>query len=265
MIKIKNISFLGSGNVATNLAKSFYKKGFTIDYIYSNTIENATALAKKVESIPINNLKNININSDLVIVALKDDVVVEVLKNLNISNSLLVHTSGSLDTKKIGAFSKKYGCIYPFQTFRKEIETKLEEIYFFIEANNSKDEANIMEFSRKFSKNVVKMNSNQRKSLHIAGVGLNNFTHYLLSITKQYCKENNLKTEYLTSLLMQTVNNSFFIDGALNMQTGPARRGDVKIVKEHILKLNNHPKYQKIYKVLSQLILDEFYENKYKL
>ena len=49
------------------------------------------------------------------------------------------------------------------------------------------------------------------------------------------------------------------------MQTGPARRGDVKVIEDHIQNLENAPKYQKIYKTISQLILDEFHEDQFKL
>ncbi len=265
MNSVKTVSFLGSGNVATNLAKAFYKKGFVIDYIYSNTLNNATILAQKVNAQPINQLDKKTLDSDLIVVALKDDIIVDVLKTVTNISSLIVHTSGSFDTAKLGAFSNRYGCIYPFQTFRKEIETQLEEIHFFVEANSPEDMETISIVAKLFSEQVVEMNSSERKSLHIAGVGLNNFTHYLLSITKHYCEENNLKPEYLTNLLMQTVNNSFYVDGALNMQTGPARRGDVAIIKEHIDQLENSPKYQRIYKTFSQLILDEFHENQFKL
>ena len=265
MKTIQSVSFLGAGNVATNLAKSFYSQGIVIDHIYSNTYENAVALALLVKASPTNDIASLNLKSDLVIVALKDDVILSVLEKATLNNCLLVHTSGSFTTESLLHFSKRVGCFYPFQTFRKELETDLSEIHFFVEANNEEDELSIIDLAQKFSNKVIKMNSNERKSLHIAGVGLNNFTHYLLSITKGYCEENNLKAEYLTNLLTQTVNNSFYLDGALTMQTGPARRGDIQIIKEHIDRLENSPKYQKIYKTISQLILDEFHENQFKL
>ncbi len=265
MAEIKTVSFIGSGNVATNLAKSFYRKGIKIDIIYSNTIENAQLLANKVGAKAVNNPTEIDIVSDLVVVALKDQIVDAVLSQIKINNALLVHTSGSINSISLAKYSNRYGCFYPFQTFRKEFQVDLYEVYLFVEANSSKDTELLKKTARLFSNKVVEMNSKERKSLHIAGVGLNNFTHYLLSITKQYCKENNLKTEYLTSLLTQTVNNSFYVEEALSLQTGPARRGDVKIIENHISTLESYPKYQKIYKAISQLILDEFHEDKFQL
>lgn len=222
-------------------------------------------MAKEVEAKAINNISEVNITSDLVIVALKDDVIDSVLSHININDALLVHTSGSVDSERLEKYSDNFGCFYPFQTFRKEFQVDLSEVHLFVETNSSQNTKQLIQLSNLLSDKVVEMNSQERKSLHIAGVGLNNFTHYLLSITKQYCEESNLNPEYLTNLLTQTVNNSFYVDKSLTMQTGPARRGDVKVIEDHISNLDNSPKYQKIYKTISQLILDEFHENQFKL
>ena len=44
------IVFIGAGNLATNLAKALYRKGFRIVQVYSRTIESARTLAEKVEA-----------------------------------------------------------------------------------------------------------------------------------------------------------------------------------------------------------------------
>ena len=44
------IVFIGAGNLATNLAKALYRKGFRIVQIYSRTEESARNLAEKVEA-----------------------------------------------------------------------------------------------------------------------------------------------------------------------------------------------------------------------
>ena len=265
MNTIKSISFIGSGNVATNLARAFYAAGVPIDTIYSNTLQNAETLAGIVDAEAINDIENHVFTSDLVVVALKDDVLDKVLSKATIKGSLLVHTSGSIDTATLKKYAGNYGCFYPFQTFRKEVETDFSEVHIFIESNSEESTLKLYNLARILTSKVVEMNSYDRKSLHIAGVGLNNFTHFILSVTRQYCIDNHLKTEYLTNLLTQTVNNSFYIENALSMQTGPARRGDMEVIKDHLERLKNAPKYRKIYKTISQLILDEFHDEKYKL
>ena len=44
------IVFIGAGNLATNLAKALYRKGFRIVQVYSRTEESARELAQKVEA-----------------------------------------------------------------------------------------------------------------------------------------------------------------------------------------------------------------------
>ena len=43
------VVFLGAGNLATNLAKALYRKGFRIMQVYSRTEESARTLANEVE------------------------------------------------------------------------------------------------------------------------------------------------------------------------------------------------------------------------
>ena len=44
------IVFIGAGNLATNLAKALYHKGFRIVQVYSRTDESARTLAGQVEA-----------------------------------------------------------------------------------------------------------------------------------------------------------------------------------------------------------------------
>ena len=54
-----NISFIGSGNVATQLALALKKAGHNIREVYSKTLEHSTALASKVGSKAIEDIKSI--------------------------------------------------------------------------------------------------------------------------------------------------------------------------------------------------------------
>ena len=51
----------------------------------------------------------------------------------------------------------------------------------------------------------------------------------------------------------------------LKKQTGPARRGDLTIIENHIDSLSGDKEFQALYKELSQYILSEFHGEKYKL
>ena len=81
---IKNISvvFIGAGNLATNLAKALYKKGFCIQQVYSRTEESAKTLAHLVESTFTTSLEEVTNNASLYIVSLTDDALLQLLPNI---------------------------------------------------------------------------------------------------------------------------------------------------------------------------------------
>ena len=45
---INSVAIVGSGNVATHLAKAIYSMGGNIKYIYSPTLNNSASLAAKI-------------------------------------------------------------------------------------------------------------------------------------------------------------------------------------------------------------------------
>ena len=136
------IVFIGAGNLATNLAKALYRKGFRIVQIYSRTEESARNLAEKVEAEFTTDLGDINPYARLYIVSLKDSAFTELLPDIvagKRKESLLVHTAGSLPMSVWEGYAEHYGVFYPMQTFSKQREVDFREIPFFIEASTPED------------------------------------------------------------------------------------------------------------------------------
>lgn len=265
MKEINTISFIGSGNVATHLAIALYAKGFTIETILSKTRKNAIALASKVNAKGTDELNQLGQSSDLYIISLKDDAIDTYLKDLNLHNSLLVHTSGSYETTKLTKFSTKTGSFYPLQTFNKDISVDFSALPIILESENSETIDLLLSVAKRLTENTHILNASQKKALHISAIGINNFTHFILSKNKQYCLNKNLKFNLLKPLLKQTVETFLNEERPLQKQTGPARRGDLTIIKKHIEALTGDKEFQALYKELSQYILSEFHGEKYKL
>ncbi|MFX5476883.1 NAD(P)-binding domain-containing protein, partial [Acinetobacter baumannii] len=78
--------FIGSGNVATVLAKRFYKNGFTIHEVYSRTEANAVELCNLVNAKPINNIEQLSKNADVYIICVSDKALVEISPHINFNN-----------------------------------------------------------------------------------------------------------------------------------------------------------------------------------
>ena len=78
-IEDTSIAFIGAGNLATNLAKALYRKGFRIVQVYSRTKESAQELAQTVEAAYTTELQAVTKEAQLYIVSLKDAAFVELL------------------------------------------------------------------------------------------------------------------------------------------------------------------------------------------
>ena len=70
-IEDMSIAFIGAGNLATNLAKALYRKGFRIVQVYSRTKESAQELAKTGEAAYTPELQAVTKEAQLYIVSLK--------------------------------------------------------------------------------------------------------------------------------------------------------------------------------------------------
>lgn len=99
MLEIKKISFIGSGNVATNLAHAFFNKGIKIESIFSRKLENAEKLAETVDAKAVNKICELTKKSDLYVISVTDDALDNVIEDLHkcFGRKInCVHTSGSV-------------------------------------------------------------------------------------------------------------------------------------------------------------------------
>ncbi|CAG5080740.1 Rossmann-like and DUF2520 domain-containing protein [Parvicella tangerina] len=259
------IVVIGSGNVATHLAQGLFHKGVTIDAIISRKMENAEALGSLVEADAFDNMKKYANwgKEDLVLIAVKDNAIDEVMSSGLLKHSDVVHTSGSYDSKGMRNYCHAYGAFYPFQTFRKTAAVDLSLVPFFLEMSSEKGLRKIEELACLLSNSVHNLNSSERKKLHLSGVFLNNFIYFILDKTKNLCVEHGISQDLLKPLLQQTI--KFALDYPENLQTGPAKRGDVETMKGHIEVLSSNPNLAEIYKTLSYLIYNENHDDKIEL
>ena len=165
MTKIKTISFIGSGNVATHLAIALNANGFTIDTILSQTLQNAIELASKVNARGIDQLNQLHQTSDLYIISLKDDIIDTYLKGLNLANQLVVHTSGSYETTKLAKFSSKTGSFYPLQTFNKNVYVEFNSIPIIIESKDTAVIKSLLDVAEKLTETTHILCASQKKSI----------------------------------------------------------------------------------------------------
>src|SRR5437588_6470248 len=103
------ITIIGSGNVATHLAAAFKNAGNTVVQVYSRDLQNASLLAYHVRAEAIDNLDQINPETDLFVIAVKDDAIETVANALTRYQKLIVHTSGATDLQVLLSHTKNAG------------------------------------------------------------------------------------------------------------------------------------------------------------
>jgi predicted short-subunit dehydrogenase-like oxidoreductase (DUF2520 family) len=225
-----SVLLVGKGNVATHLYTAFLKAdGISVKQISSRKLENVTP-------------------ADVTIIAVSDDVIAEV--SSKIKNTFVVHTSGSVSLNDLKNNSNK-GVFYMLQTFSKDKEVDFSEIPFCLEATNEKEYQLLERLAKSIGIKIYTINSEQRKTLHVAAVFVNNFTNHLFKIGNDICKENYIPFEILQPLIKET----FLKIQSLSpekAQTGPAIRKDKKTIKNHLNLLNTGQ--QEIYNILTKSI-----------
>ena len=227
---MKNIILIGSGNVATHLGIALKNSNFSILQVYSKCIQNAKVLAKKLDTDFTNDLTKLK-SVDLIIISVNDDAISSVLSQ--IKNTAIVHTSGSIGLNVFKDKFSHYGVFYPLQTFNKDVDLNISEIPFCIEGNSLGFENQLIKIAKILSNNVIKMDSKQRKQLHIAAVFACNFSNHMFNIADNLLAKKNIDFKILLPLIKKTIVN-LDRNKPKEVQTGPAKRKDKTIIQQHI-------------------------------
>ena len=244
---IKVVIF-GSGNVATQLSKAFFKtKKVDLIQVYSRSTTNSFFAKKK---IPVtNNLDEIK-KADAYILAVSDDAIASFSSKIALKDTLIVHTSGavSIDAIQTG----RRGVFYPLQTISKEKKISFKKIPLCIEANSDKDLKLLKKLAKSISDKVYKIDSEQRKSLHVAAVFVNNFVNHLYAVAEDICIDKGVDFNILKPLIQETADKILELSPQ-KAQTGPAKRKDQNTIEAHLKMLNKEQ--QEIYQLLTNSII----------
>lgn len=246
------IVIIGSGNVATHIALTLYKKKADIIQIYSPHLANAELLASKINASCTDAVREINKDADIYLFAIKDDAIETIAKALQPDkNAILAHTAGSVPMDVFREYAQNFGVVYPLQTFSKSSGIDFGEVPVFIEANNNKTEEKITLLAQMLSGKIHYKSSKQRMQLHLAAVFACNFTNYMYTIASDIAENANEPFDILKPLITETAKKTA-TTSPYNAQTGPALRMDTTTIEKHLRLLSTTNNIQQLYKLLSE-------------
>ncbi len=260
MTKSSSVSFIGAGNLAWHLAPALDNSGFAVKEVYSRQPKHAETLVERLYDAEIKTSLDFSASSSSIfIIAISDDSIEEVVQEIALpEGATLVHTSGSQPLSVLGfSATPNLGVFYPLQTFSKSRKVDFTDVPFFIESEDASTEKLLLAMAKSVSKSVFKIKSDERKALHVAAVFASNFTNHMLFIAQEIMKENSLSFDWLKPLISEMVSKSLAI-GPENAQTGPARRGDLETLDNHMTFLKDDESIAELYKIISQDIVDRY-------
>lgn len=254
----RRIFIYGSGNMAWALAMGFQKAGIKVAGICGRNQEHVIELTNCLGLDYCNDITKQSKKDDIIFFAVKDDAISLLNKSLHLSGRIVLHTAGSVDINAIKDISENIGVFYPMERVIKFKEPNFKKTPLCIEGNNQLVLEIIQPLAHKLSEHVHLLSSHQRKNLHIAAVFVSNFTTYMLSIGNDIIQQHHLPNDILDALIRITFDN-ITSQNASDRQTGPAKRGDIKVVWEHIHQLEKEqPDIAELYKLLSLGILKRY-------
>jgi len=253
--KIQKIALIGAGKLATNLAFTLKKKGFTILQVYNRSLVPGMKLAGKVSSCYIDDLRNLTDKADLYAVAVSDSALQEISEKIHLRNQMIIHFSGTAELSVLKNSSSSYGVLYPPQTFTLRQSAGFLNIPLCIEANNSESERRLTAFAAALSDKIFRVNSSQRRTIHLSAIFAGNFTNFMYSIAEDLLAGNGLPMTLLEPIIEKTKANARR-HNIFGLQTGPAIREDIEMIKTHLELLSEKPEFREIYRVMSESIIN---------
>lgn len=251
-----SVVIIGSGNVATHLARALADAGAHIRAVVSRAPRHAARLAQSLApGIPALAIEDVPTDAEFYIIAVSDDAIASVAASLPPLKGIVAHTSGTAPISVLcGARCNGYGSFYPLQTFSRDRAVDTTAVPFFIEGDTPLTAQSLRSLARRISSTVIDADSHLRGQLHLAAVFASNFANVLWGVASDILAKENLRLDVLRPLLRETLEKAIDV-GPDNAQTGPARRNDQKTISAHLAKISD-PALKEIYSSLTNLIID---------
>ena len=242
------IVIIGSGNVAYHLAKAFTQNNIEVSQIFGRNEVELNKISEEL-NIPYST-KDLD-DADLYLISVSDSAVEQVSDLIKTEKALVAHTSGSLPIETLKGNYRK-ASFYPLQTFSKTKNLDYSKIPFFIEAENQIDEKSLFELASLISDNVETSDYEKRKYIHLTAVFACNFVNHLFARAKEIADSQDLDFNYFIPLIDETVEKIHHLEPK-SAQTGPAVRGDERVLKLHEVLITNE-EHRKIYNTMNESI-----------
>ena len=118
----ETVVMIGAGRVATHLAQALREHaGLRLVQVYSRTAEHARALAERSgDATWTTSAEAVRTDADVYVFSLSDDALAGVARRVPANDGLWLHTAGSVPMNVFRGRARRYGVLYPLQTFSRD-------------------------------------------------------------------------------------------------------------------------------------------------
>lgn len=262
MNQVKTISFVGSGALATALAKLFRAQGFAIGEIVARSAaasqRKARTLARSVGAQATTPAKA-KLTCDLLWLAVPDEAIAEVsgvLAGCTKLPPVILHASGALSSQALAELAKRgvhTGSAHPMMTFVAGEPPSLEGAWFALEGSQ-KALRTARAIARKLGARSFTIEPDAKPLYHAFGAMLSPMLATELAAAEKVGQRAGIGDRdvrrIMEPIVLRTVRN-VLRNGAGKSFSGPLARGDVRIVQSHLESLGASPESH-VYRALME-------------
>lgn len=245
------VNLIGSGKVAFHLIEKFHSLPVDLRVYARNPEKVIQKFADKIQAFPIAEIQD----ADITLLAVTDDAVEDVSSMLPIKGQLVVHMAGSRPIHVLSAKNRR-GVLYPVQSFTETKSVDYSRITFCVETETAPDQELLENLVHLLGSTAVIMDSDQRLTLHLSAVLVNNFVNHLYFMASELCEKAGISFELLTPLIQETTQKILTMS-AQEAQTGPAIRNDRQVLSNHLSALTD-PVYHQLYQLFTESIQKKY-------
>ncbi len=246
---------IGTGRVAHFIASRFSGKGHRCLGVFGRNKDASEELAAQLGSPIVSSLDEITDPADVVLLAVSDSAIESLAQEIPIQQGTVIHFSGTVALDALLPHPNRAVCWPVYSIIGVDFPEKV--LPAVGEGTTTQAGETLAELAEALSFSLTLAPQAARAQLHLAAVVGNNFVNHLLCLCEKICSEAHLPPDVLRPLLTQTFERAFS-GNPCEMQTGPARRGDIATQEKHLELLQARPEWQAVYKAISESIAAQY-------
>ncbi len=249
------VVWIGAGNLATLLGEALRRAGHETLQVFSRTKASAESLAGRLGCLATDDPDAVVPGADVYIFSVKDEAIGGLVPRVapRAGDALCLHTAGSMPMDVFRGYARRYGVLYPVQTFSKDCPVDFREVPVFVEASAPDSLAQTEALARSVSGRVEEMGTERRLFLHLAAVFACNFVNHCYALAADLLDGAGIPFDVMWPLIDETARKVHRIP-PVEAQTGPAVRYDRNVIDRQRAMLDGKPAWKALYETMSRSI-----------